>query len=107
MWSVEFLDDDVSAEMEAQPDDIKTKFENIVRLIEDIGLERVHEPHIKHLEGALWEMRMKGRDRIARAIYVTVVEKRVVVVRVFTKKGQKTPRREIKIALKRAEEVSS
>ena len=50
---------------------------------------------------------MKGRDRIARAIYVTVVEKRVVVVRVFTKKGRKTPRREIKIALKRAEEVSS
>lgn len=43
------MDDDVSAEMEAQPDDIKTKFENIVRLIEDIGLERVHEPHIKHL----------------------------------------------------------
>lgn len=91
MWSVEFLDDDVSAEMEAQPDDIKTKFENIVRLIKDIGLERVHEPHIKHLEGALWEMRMKGRDRIARAIYVTVVEKRVVVVRVFTKKGRKDP----------------
>ena len=107
MWSVEFLDDDVFAEMEAQPEDIKTKFEKIVQLIKDMGLERVHEPHIKHLEGTLWEMRMKGRDRIARAIYVTVVEKRVIVVRVFTKKSQKTPRREIKIALKRAEDAIS
>ena len=93
--------------MQEQPDDIKTRFENIVQLINDNGLERVHEPHIKHLEGTLWEMRMKGRDRIARAIYVTVVEKRVVVVRVFTKKSRKTPRREIRIALKRAEEVTS
>ena len=91
--------------MHAQPEDIKTKFENIIQLINGIGLERVHEPHIKHLEGALWEMRMKGRDRIARAIYVTVVEKRVVVVWVFTKKSRKTPRREIEIALRRAEEV--
>ena len=101
------MDDDVFAEMEAQPEDIKTKFEKIVQLIKDMGLERVHEPHIKHLEGTLWEMRMKGRDRIARAIYVTVVEKRVIVVRVFTKKSQKTPRREIKIALKRAEDAIS
>ena len=93
--------------MQEQPDDIKTRFENIVQLINDNGLERVHEPHIKHLEGTLWEMRMKGRDRIARAIYVTVVEKRVVVVRVFTKKSRKTPRREIRITLKRAEEVTS
>ena len=80
--------------MQAQPKDINTKFENIVQLIKDIGLERGHEPHIMHLEGTLWEMRMKGRDRIARAIYATVVEKRVVVVRVSTKKSRKTPRRE-------------
>ena len=66
----------------------------------------MREPYIKHLEGKLWEMRMKGRDTIARAIYVTAVGKRIVVLRVFTKKTQKTPRREIEIALKRAKEVA-
>jgi phage-related protein len=50
-------------------------------------------------------MRMKGRDGIARAAYVTVVERRVVVVRVFPKRTQKTPRREIELALRRAKEV--
>ena len=99
------MDENVLAEMEGQPNNIKAKFERIVQLIEANGLERVHEPYIKHLDGKLWEMRMKGRDTIARAIYVTAVEKRIVVVRVFTKKSQKTPRREIETALERAKEV--
>jgi phage-related protein len=50
-------------------------------------------------------MRMKGRDGISRALYVTVRERRVVVVRVFVKKSRATPRREIDLALQRAKEV--
>jgi phage-related protein len=50
-------------------------------------------------------MRLKGRDGIARAIYVTASGRRVVVVRVFIKKTQRTPRREIELALKRAKDV--
>ena len=69
-------------------------------------MERVRNPYVKHLEGPLWEMRLKGRGGIARAVYVTAVGKRVVVVHVFEKKTQKTPRREIITALKRAQEVS-
>jgi phage-related protein len=48
---------------------------------------------------------MKGRDGIARALYVTAVGRRAMVVRVFAKKTQKTPRREIELALRRAKEV--
>jgi len=69
------------------------------------GLQQVHEPYIKHLEGSLWEMRMKGKDGIARAAYVTAVGRRIVIVRVFPKKTHKTPRSEIELALKRAKEV--
>jgi phage-related protein len=42
---------------------------------------------------------------VARAAYVTATGRRVVVVHVFAKKTQKTPRHEIEIALKRAKEV--
>jgi phage-related protein len=48
---------------------------------------------------------MKGRNGISRAVYVTATGRRVVVVRVFIKKTQKTPRREIDLALERAREV--
>jgi phage-related protein len=66
----------------------------------------VHEPYIKHVEGRIWEMRLRGRGGIARALYVTATGRRVVVLRVFVKKTQKTPRREIALARKRAEEVA-
>jgi len=52
-------------------------------------LEKVHEPYVKHLEGPLWEMRMKGRDGIARAAYVTATGRRVVVVRVFGRRRRR------------------
>ena len=103
-WRVEVVEDAAAALAEL-PVDIRAKFVRIVQMIEGYGLERVHEPYVKHLEGPLWEMRMKGRDGIARAAYVTASGRRVVVVHVFVKKTQKTPRREIEQALKRAREV--
>ena len=104
-WIVELLDDRVREELDTLPLDMKARFRRIVELIQGHGLERVREPHLMHLEGALWEMRMKGKDGISRAIYVTARGRRVVVLRVFIKKTQKTPRREIEIALERAKEV--
>jgi phage-related protein len=104
-WSVEFLNAEVRNELEIMPVDIRASFGRIVRLVQAFGLEKVHEPYIKHLEGPLWEMRLKGKDGIARALYVTAIGRRVVVVRAFAKKTQKTPRREIELALKRAKEV--
>ena len=104
-WIVEFLDKDVEAALDALPADMRAHFLHIVNLIQSEGLERVREPYIKHLEAKLWEMRLKGRSGIARAIYVTAIGKRIVVVHVFTKKTQKTSRHEIETALKRAKEV--
>jgi phage-related protein len=102
---VQFLDEDAQAALSALPADMRASFARIVELIQAHGLERIREPYVKHLEGKLWKMRMKGRDGIARAAYVTAVGRRVVVVHVFTKKTRKTPRREIEIALAKAKEV--
>jgi len=54
----------------------------------------------------IWEMRLRGKDGIARALYVTATGWRVVILRVSAKKTQKTPRREIELARKRAKEVT-
>ncbi len=105
-WIVELLDARVQDELEALPADLRARFRRIVELIQGYGLELMREPHVKHLEGPLWEMRMRGKDGISRAIYVTAKGRRVVVVRVFVKKTQKTPRAEIVLALERAKEVN-
>ena len=95
----------MNAELEELPADMRARFVHISTLIEEFGLERIHEPHIKHVRGSLWEIRIKGRDGIARALYVAASHRRVVVVRVFVKKSQKTPNSEIALALERAKEL--
>lgn len=106
MWTIEFLNDRIRRELEDFPQDIVASFLRIAKLIEINGPAGVHEPYVKHLQGSVWEMRMRGRDGIARAAYVTVSRRNaVVVVHVFRKKTQKTPRREIEIALRRAKDV--
>ncbi len=104
-WSVETLSTDVDEELQTLPADMRARFAHIAFLIEEFGLDQVKEPHVKHLRGPLWEMRMKGRDGISRALYVAAADQRVVVVRVFTKKTQRTPNREIRLALERAKAV--
>ena|ERR1700738_2721539 len=105
-WVVEFLNRTVAAEVEALPNDMRAKFLRIVQMIESWGIERMREPHVKHFEGRLWEMRMTGRDGISRAIYVVAAGRRVVVVRAFIKKTQKTPPSELELARRRAKEVT-
>ena len=104
-WTVTTLDARVDAELDDLPVDMRARFNRVANLIAAVGLQNVHEPHVKHIEGVLWEMRMTGRDGISRALYVTEVGERVVVLRVFVKKTQKTPRREIDIALARMREI--
>jgi len=104
-WRVEILNQKVMEELEDLPPDMSAKLDRIVHLIEELGLHKVREPYVKPLQDKLWEMRVKGRDGIARAIYVTMKERRVVILHAFRKKTQKTPRRAIETALSRMKEL--
>jgi phage-related protein len=95
----------VERELDALAQDVRERFLRIVELIEKYGVAAMHEPHIKHLDGKLWEMRMQGKDGIARAIYLTATGERVVVIHAFVKKTRKTPPRALEIARARAKEV--
>lgn len=87
------------------PEDMQAKYVRIAELIEANGPALVREPYVKSLGDGLYEIRMSGRDGIARALYVTAKARRVVVVLVFVKKPQKTPPAVIKLARSRAKEV--
>ncbi len=105
-WTIFFVNEAAKAELDALPIDMRARFERIATLIRDHGLEKIREPYVKHLEDKLWEMRLTGRDGIARAIYVTASGRRVFILRTFVKKSQKTPRSELELARERTKEVS-
>ncbi|MGI8839674.1 MAG: type II toxin-antitoxin system RelE/ParE family toxin [Caulobacteraceae bacterium] len=104
-WTVETLGAIVDAEIAALPKDMQASFLRLSERIEAVGLERIGQPHVKHLRGKLWEMRFGGREGIARAIYLTAIGRRVIVVHAFVKKTQKTPRSALELAERRAEEI--
>ncbi len=82
----------------------KLKALRLLSYIEEYGLS-IAIPHIKKLSGTpLWEIRILGQDSI-RILYVTRSEKQILLLHAFEKKTDKTPPREIKIALKRKLEV--
>ena len=56
-WVVEVLSVAVP-ELRALPEDIQAHFSRMVELIQSLGLERMREPWVKHLEERLWELRL-------------------------------------------------
>ena len=104
-WVVETLNALVDAEIEALPADMRARLSRLSNIIEQAGFEGLPRDSVKHLEDKLWELRIVGRDGISRAIYVTAAVRRVVVLRVFVKKTQKAPLREIELARRRAKDV--
>ena len=91
-------------ELKTTPADMQARFLHIGEMLVDLGPHRVGLPHIRPLESKLWDMRMTGRDGIARAVYAAVQGRTFLVLHVFIKKTQTTPRRAIETALKRLEE---
>ncbi|MSO67960.1 MAG: type II toxin-antitoxin system RelE/ParE family toxin [Pseudolabrys sp.] len=105
-WTVEAFSTAVAEEISALPQDMGARFVRLTGIIEDLGFHALPPDSVKHLEDKLWELRMTGRDGISRAIYMTASGRRVVILRVFVKKTQKTPPREIEITRQRAKDVT-
>jgi phage-related protein len=103
-WSVE-THNEADAEIETLPVGLQARRVRLMEAVENIGLEQLREPHIKHLDGKLWELRAKASEGIARGIYVTMTGRRVIVLHVFVKKSQKTPKSALAIARQRMSEV--
>lgn len=106
VWTVEIVPL-ANNEIEELPAGLRAKIIRALELVETIGLTRLRAPVVRHLEGKLWELRVKSTEGIARGIYVTVTGKRVIVLHVFQKKSHKTPRRVLETARKRIKQEIS
>ena len=104
-WRVRYASKAARREMQKMPKPIRAKFERLFAAIEDIGPHEVPSKFKRQVQGKIWEFRVKGPDAISRALYLLMMERRVMILVVFTKKGPKTPRDKIELAQQRAKEV--
>jgi phage-related protein len=101
VWVIETWGKAVDTEIEALPADIRARLRRFREGIEAYGPAALPSKHSKYVGNNLWELRLIGRDGIARIVYVTASAQRVILLRAFVKKTQKTPQREIELALQR------
>lgn len=103
-WTVETLSA-VDAEIAALPLALRARLLRLLQTVENVGLKALRAPHVRHVDGKLWELRVRAVGGIARGIYVTATGRRVVVLHVFTKKSCKTPRHALATARERMKQV--
>lgn len=83
----------------ALPPRERNEWDEALMLLSIFGLDA--PVSLRQLQGKLWEIRV-GRHRVA---YVVLSGPQMVLVHAFKKQGQRTPRYEIELALRRAKEV--
>ncbi|MEW6418957.1 MAG: type II toxin-antitoxin system RelE/ParE family toxin [Nitrospirota bacterium] len=112
-WTIEYYETPVGKcpvkeFIDSLSSESKAKYIFIADLLEEYGIG-VKEPYVKPLAGTkkLFEIRVKDKSNIHRILYFTFTGRRVVLLHGFTKKTEKTPAREIEIAVKRMEEYIS
>ncbi|MCK5494618.1 MAG: type II toxin-antitoxin system RelE/ParE family toxin [Candidatus Omnitrophica bacterium] len=69
-------------------------------LVEDFGY-RLPEPHAKYIGNGIFELRFRDDGDTIRVLYFFFHQDRVVFTNGFVKKTNKTPKRELKIAIER------
>ena len=75
MWSVHILNEAVEYELRSLLAEMQARFLRTVELIEHYGLPKVGMPHVRHVQGKLWEIRLSAKDQIGRGLYVTTSAK--------------------------------
>lgn len=104
-WSVEFYcfssgNSPVLDWFNEQSPKVQAKFLQIFKLLKENGIS-VGKPYVAPLEDKLYEIRVKQNTNIYRIVYFAYTGKRFILLHGFPKKTQKTPRKEIDIALDR------
>ena len=66
-WPVQ-VTEEAAREITALPEDIQARYLHVVGLLEEFGPQGVGMPPVRPPGSKLWEIRMKGRAGIARAM---------------------------------------
>lgn len=103
-WRIEYYSPKIEEMILGLPDGLLARYLHITDMMLEFG-SNLGMPHTKAIDGGLFELRVKGKEGIARVFYCIKVKKRIVMLHVFVKKTQKTPKKELKLAIHRMKKV--
>lgn len=104
-WKVTFYSPRLEEEILQLPAGFLARFVRYAERMEVYGPD-LGMPHTRAMGHGLFELRLKAAEGIARVFYCTIVGRKIVMLHQFTKKAEKTPRKELEVARRRMEEVT-
>src|SRR5258708_3355167 len=103
-WKISFYSSKVEEQVLKHPKGIRIRLLKTLELMQkygpDIGL-----PHTLAMCKGLFEIRAKGQEGIGRYFYFMTTKREIIILHAFIKKTQKTPKKELDIALSRLGEL--
>ena len=103
-WIVQYHKTDVEYFVLSLPDGLLARYLRLVDAIAEFG-PHLGMPHTRALGDGMFELRVKGREGIARIFFCNIPNRRVVMLHGFIKKSEKIPTRELRVARSRLAEA--
>lgn len=103
-WEFVFYNRRTFESIKELPSKLRARFlvlmEEMMQRGPDLGM-----PHTRAMGDGLFEIRAKAQEGIARGLYCTLVNQRIVILHSFVKKTEKTPQKELELARQRLKEI--
>ncbi|MFN0278293.1 MAG: type II toxin-antitoxin system RelE/ParE family toxin [Pyrinomonadaceae bacterium] len=103
-WSITYHTESVESFVLGLPDGLLARYLRLTDMMLEFGVN-LGMPHTRAMSDGLFELRVKGKEGIARVFYCTLAGQRIVMLHGFIKKSDKTPPKELRIARERLAEV--
>ena len=103
-WRISYHTESVESFVLGLPDGLLARYLRLTDMMLEFGAN-LGMPHTRAMGDGLFELRVKGKEGIARVFYCTVIGQRVIMLHGFIKKSEKTPPKELKVAKERLAEV--
>lgn len=103
-WVIRYHSHGVQQTIDRWPVGIRAVYARITERMLVFG-PNLGMPLTRAMGEGLFEIRAKGREGIGRAFFCTVVGNEIVVLHAFTKKTDRTPQRELRVARRRLKEA--
>lgn len=103
-WQIIYYNKSIEQDILDLPDGLLAKYFHLTDLMTEFG-PNLGLPHTKAIDKGLLELRVKSREGIARVFFCTKIGKKIIILHSYIKKSQKIPKRELKIAISRMQEV--
>mgnify|MGYP000042697645 FL=1 len=103
-WRILYYNRNLEQEILNLPDGLLARYFHLTDLMIEFG-SNLGLPHTKAIDKGLFELRIKSKEGIARVFFCTKIGKKIIILHSYIKKSQKIPKRELKLAISRMNEV--